>query len=193
VDPPFVAAGERPRRHRGDVRRVDGRGRDVRELRADRVAFAQLREPAQRVRHERARPQERPVQPRLADRAFGEGQVRRDRVVQVFQRRRAAGQQHDPADARVARLRQHAGHVVVPGQQKDPVDALQSAFQTGGIVEIAYDGLGAVRQHGVRPAHQRPDRFTRFRQCRNHFRADVAGGAGDQEHRSTPRVGSRPA
>jgi hypothetical protein len=79
---------------------------------------------------------------------------------------------------------------VVAGQEENAVDALERVVETAGIVEVPHDGFGAVRERGVRPAHQRPDRLTRRHECRNHFRAHVSGGAGDQEH-GPPQVSGR--
>ena len=138
--------------------------------------------PAQRVGHERHGPQEGPRHARPFP-AASERHVARDGVAHV-RWRPSPRQQHDALDARIAYLGQHSGHVLIAGEQEHAAHAGQRIGEAVGPVQVAGDRLDAA---GSAPAERVSARTARRRRSvRYDLCADVAGGAGHQDHRNLP-------
>jgi len=186
---------ERDGGHLGHVPGIDERDLGVRAGDEEGVLAAHPARPAQQVRHQERRSQERPrhaAAPQVVlDAAVGVEE--RDRRADVRTERR---QLHDvPHTGRGRgvdhrRLPRHLLRVVRAGEE-DPLDARDGRAHRGGVAEVADRELGVGTQQPVRllrVAHERPHRRLPPPQLPHDVRADRSGRAGDEDgvHREPP-------
>jgi hypothetical protein len=170
--------------HRRDVPLVDGGAGQLRVGRAHHTFGPDRRRPAQCVRREPAGPDERRGQSRRGDRVLHLTVHRADQVTFVVVEHRAGGQQHHPAHTAAPGQGKHLLGGLRPGEQEQPLDAAQRPVQRVGLGQVGAEHLGAPRQPGrVRVAGDRAHPPAGGQQLRHNVATDIAGRAGDQDHR----------
>jgi hypothetical protein len=109
----------------------------------------------------------------------------RDRVVQIRSDRGAARQQHHALHSRVPHPVDQTRRVGVSGEQEHAADPLQVRSHGVGSVQIANDALHDGWEPRIRFPHESADGRTGRGELRNQLGANVAGRAGDENHRGT--------